>query len=358
MNAKIGKEIQAFRGSIGSHSLHHESNDNGIRLATFALQNNLMVGGTFFPHKDVHKGTWISPDGQTINQIDHIMIRRKFRSALFDTRVYRDADCDTDHMLVVGKIRIKLKSRSTITDRREKLNIDKLENPEIKNAYALNLQNRFEILEQEEIGMGCGEIASTVIGGASEVLGTTRGTRGNDWFDQECGTAAGKRRECRRRWLNDRRSERRREKMGTARNEATTLNRRKKREAVQRELRDIEECRLRGKVRRQFQGIKKIRNGYQPRNEVIRSKEGDLIVNKEGIQERWMEHFEELFNRPPPQNPVEDLEIEFNGEDLEPLSREDVLAAIKNLKNHKAAGMDNISAELIKYGGPTLHKRW
>ena len=80
-------------------------------------------------------------------------------------------------------------------------------------------------------------------------------------------------------------------------------------------------------------------------------------MDKEGIQERWMEHFEELFNRPPPLNPVENQEIGFNAEDLEPLTRGDILAAIKNLKNHKAAGLDNISAELIKYGGPALHEK-
>ena len=80
-------------------------------------------------------------------------------------------------------------------------------------------------------------------------------------------------------------------------------------------------------------------------------------MDKEGIQERWMEHFEELFNRPPPLNPVENQEIGFNAEDLEPLTRGDILAAIKNLKNLKAAGLDNISAELIKYGGPALHEK-
>ena len=49
--------------------------------------------------------------------------------------------------------------------------------------------------------------------------------------------------------------------------------------------------------------------------------------------------------------------MEFNGGDLEPLTRGEILRAIKWLKNHKAAGIDNISAELIKYGGQTLHER-
>ena len=32
MNAKVGKEVAAFRGTIGAHSLHDISNNNGIRL--------------------------------------------------------------------------------------------------------------------------------------------------------------------------------------------------------------------------------------------------------------------------------------------------------------------------------------
>ena len=78
-NAKVGRETQAFSPAIGENSLHVLSNNNGVRLATFALQYGLVIGGTIFPHKDSHKGTWISPSGGTINQIDHIFIRQKHR---------------------------------------------------------------------------------------------------------------------------------------------------------------------------------------------------------------------------------------------------------------------------------------
>ncbi|XP_064106949.1 craniofacial development protein 2-like [Macrobrachium nipponense] len=111
MNAKVGKEIAAFKGTMGTHSLHENSNDNGIRLATLATEYNLVVGGTLFPHKEKHKGTWLSPDGNTTNQIDHILVKRKFRSALMDVRAYQGADCDSDHYMVAAKIRIKLTTK-------------------------------------------------------------------------------------------------------------------------------------------------------------------------------------------------------------------------------------------------------
>ncbi|XP_068235584.1 craniofacial development protein 2-like [Palaemon carinicauda] len=151
MNAKVGKEVNAFQGFIGHQNLHQESNDNWIRRATFALQNSMVIGGTIFPHKDSHKGTLISPDTNTINQIDHIMIKKKFRTALFDTRAFRGADCDSGHMLVVEKLRVKLKSKRSTTIKTIKPNIEKLEETDVRNAYAINVQNRFGLLEEEEI---------------------------------------------------------------------------------------------------------------------------------------------------------------------------------------------------------------
>ena len=48
-NAKVGRETRAFKPAIGAHSLHEDSNGNGVRLATFALQYGLVIGEPFFP---------------------------------------------------------------------------------------------------------------------------------------------------------------------------------------------------------------------------------------------------------------------------------------------------------------------
>ena len=61
-------------------------NDNDTRFVRFCEQNGLVVGGSIFPHKNIHKGTWKSPDGHTVNQIDHICISSRYRSSLQDVR--------------------------------------------------------------------------------------------------------------------------------------------------------------------------------------------------------------------------------------------------------------------------------
>ena len=60
-------------------------NKNGELFADFCTFNDLVIGGSVFPHKMMHKATLVSPDGKTENQIDRITISRKWRRSLLET---------------------------------------------------------------------------------------------------------------------------------------------------------------------------------------------------------------------------------------------------------------------------------
>lgn len=66
LNAKVGKEL-IFKPTIGHHSLHEVSNNNGLNLIDFATSKDLVIKSTMFPHKKINKGTWKSPDGNHTN---------------------------------------------------------------------------------------------------------------------------------------------------------------------------------------------------------------------------------------------------------------------------------------------------
>jgi hypothetical protein len=54
--------------------------DPSVRLkqvVDFATSKNLVVESTMFPHRNIHKYTWTSPDGKTNNRIDHVLIDRR-----------------------------------------------------------------------------------------------------------------------------------------------------------------------------------------------------------------------------------------------------------------------------------------
>ena len=109
-NAKVGRE-NIFKPTFRNESLHWDSNDNGVRIVNFATSKNLVVNSTMFAHRNIHKYTWTSPDGQTHNQIDRILIERRWHLSILDVRSFRGADCDTDHYPVVAKVRERVAVR-------------------------------------------------------------------------------------------------------------------------------------------------------------------------------------------------------------------------------------------------------
>jgi hypothetical protein len=72
----------SFKPMTGNESLHEDSNDNGVREVNFATSKNLVVKRTMFPHRNIHKYTWTSPNGKTHNQIDHLLIDRRWHSSI------------------------------------------------------------------------------------------------------------------------------------------------------------------------------------------------------------------------------------------------------------------------------------
>jgi endonuclease/exonuclease/phosphatase family metal-dependent hydrolase len=103
-NTKVSRE-DIFKLTIVNESLHKINNNNGVRLVNFATSKNLRVKSMMFPHHNIHKYTWKSPDGKTHNQIDHILADRRRHLNILDVQSYRAADRDTDHYLVVAKVR-------------------------------------------------------------------------------------------------------------------------------------------------------------------------------------------------------------------------------------------------------------
>src|SRR5699024_5911508 len=97
-NAKVGRE-EEYRPIIGPESLHQESNENGVLMVCFATVKQMIVSSTYFPRKDLHKGTWISPNGRVINQIDHVLVDGRHRGCVEHVRTFRGADCNSDHFL-------------------------------------------------------------------------------------------------------------------------------------------------------------------------------------------------------------------------------------------------------------------
>jgi phosphoribosyl-AMP cyclohydrolase len=143
INDKVGwKDI--FTPTIWTEIIHEINNDNGVGVVNFVISKNLTVKIIMFPHSNFHKFTWTSPDGKTHNQIDYILIvdtSRRRRSVVLDIRSFRTADCDTDHYLVVAKVKDKLEASEKTKHRPyiKEFNLKKLSALKDKDQYRVKV---------------------------------------------------------------------------------------------------------------------------------------------------------------------------------------------------------------------------
>jgi hypothetical protein len=63
-NAKVGRE-DIFKQTTWNESSHEISNDIIVTVVNLATFKNLTVKSTMFPHRNIHKYTWRSPEGKT-----------------------------------------------------------------------------------------------------------------------------------------------------------------------------------------------------------------------------------------------------------------------------------------------------
>ena len=61
-----------------------------------------------FPQKEIHKLTWKSSGGKTVNQLDHVFANGRMRTSILDTGVMGGADVYGDYYLVRTRMRLKL----------------------------------------------------------------------------------------------------------------------------------------------------------------------------------------------------------------------------------------------------------
>lgn len=361
-NAKIGREA-VYYPNVGKHSRHQTTNENGTRLVDFAVSNNMVVSSTHFPHKDIHKITWVSPDGYTKNQIDHVLIDDRHKSNINDVRSCRGLNIDSDHYLVRmicrARIHAQPKHQQTVARRYD---IKKFKNDEIKLKYVEKMENRIiakaDRSSPESVNEKWNELKRDVELVAEEVVGYQTTTRSrNDWFDDECQTALAEKNAARNKYLQ-RATRANLNVYREKRNFERKLFRRKKRQKESEFFDEIQLLSNNKDTRGLYRRVKQTRAGYTQQPFLCKSLDGSLITDEERCLLRWTEYFNELLNSNTNDDPVANRNQTETHVQPQPFitepSIDEVIDSISKLKNNKTPGSDSIPAELFKYGGNAL----
>ena len=93
---------------------------------------------------------------------------------------FRGADCDTDHYVVIAKVRERLAVGKEAAQRfdRQRFNLRKLNEPEVREHYQIEVTNRFAALEnvndEEDINRTWEHIKENIQTSAKKESGSAR----------------------------------------------------------------------------------------------------------------------------------------------------------------------------------------
>jgi hypothetical protein len=138
--------------------------------------------------------------------------------------------------------------------------------------------------------------------------------------------------------------------LNNVRREASRHFRNKKKGYLKAEINELERNSKNKNIRDLYGGINDFKRGYQPRTNVVKDENGDLVADSHSILARWRNHFSQLLNIHGV-NDVRQIEVHTAEPQVPEPSAFEVEMAIGKLKSHKSPGIDQIPAELIKPGG-------
>ena len=93
---------------VGSHGLG-VMNERGRILQEWCHENELCILNTWFQKKDEKLWTCRRADGIIKNQIDFILIQKRFFNAILDRKPCSDVDCGSDRNPVIAKRHLRLR---------------------------------------------------------------------------------------------------------------------------------------------------------------------------------------------------------------------------------------------------------
>jgi hypothetical protein len=140
--------------------------------------------------------------------------------------------------------------------------------------------------------------------------------------------------------------------LNNVRHEASRHFRNKKREHLKDKINELETNSKNKNIRDLYRGINEFKRGYQPRNNLMKHENRDLLVDSHSILNKEKNYFSQLLNV---HNVSDVRQIVHTAEPLVPgPSRLEVEIAIAKLKKYKSPDSDQIPAELIQAGGEML----
>ena len=150
-----------------------------------------MLENTLGNHKPSRRWTWHSPDETHHNQIDYILVKKRFRSGIKTarTRTFPGADVGSDHDMVMITFQTRLKNSRKPTQPRIRFDLEKLNDPTVMSVFQATIGGRFVtlatlVVEDADLDSMVTHFNKAVTDTTAELLGKQRWKR-RPWVTPE-----------------------------------------------------------------------------------------------------------------------------------------------------------------------------
>ncbi|XP_055390541.1 craniofacial development protein 2-like [Condylostylus longicornis] len=313
-NAKVG--AGRVDGIVGPFALGLR-NERGDRLIQFCQEQKLKITNTWFclPYRRLY--TWTSPQHSRGNiirsQIDYILINKRFSSSVKSVCTYPGADVPSDHNLLVAKINIKL-ARTRREHRQPKIDVEKLNNTDIKNQLATEINNQLRSVMEE-----------------SENIWDHKYVAKQKWMTPEILQMMEKRRTFKNKNSAEYRS---------IHHQIRSSIKKAKTDWLSKECSEIERLQQNHNDFNLHKKVKEVSGVYRrSHTTTLRNENGQIIIESDEIKKEWEKYIKNLFSDTSRDlHPTET----FNLLSEVPITIDEIKKAIKSMKKNKTPGPDEI----------------
>ena len=337
-NAKIGvrniNDNMKCTGPFGTGN----RNERVEKLQDFAEENNLVVTNSLFFKAANRYWTWEAPGGVTKNQIDFILSsdRKTVRNCVVITKV----DIGSDHRMVRARVEIGKKlMRPKRIQKQKPYRLDLRVLEKLTTPFRIELKNRFDTLKDEEPSI---EKMNTVLRESMDTIQnqTQKSTIEKSTEDTEIENLDKKRKE-----LRQKTNKTLKDKVEYA--ELNKLVKKKRRTRARRKRKELILETL--EARKGPRQINKHRNKQMIMS--MKKEYGEITADREETLKTCAHFYKSLCTQTVP-TPESTMKSSPDTEEIPEFTEEQVERAIKRIKRHKAQGVDGITSDLIKLGGP------
>ena len=313
-------------------------------LVNFLEENQQKLMNSFFHKKADRKWTWISPDGQTKNEIDFIITNRT--DIIQDVTVLNNIHV-SDHRFVRAKININLKHerRKLLSSQRRMKDVERIQQRE--EVYRMNLESilTHDIQNFNEVSQLSNYISDSIKKAVEKTLPVDRKTASNNKISEDTKKLIADRNKHKISMTHVELKERNKLIRNKVRADVSKYNERIIREVIE-----------------DNKGTKVFKKKISPgKSEItlLKDENGNKLKTRTEILEYLKRFYEDLYSTKVSQKPHDKTDkraklTKHYTEDLPPISKYEIKSALKKMKNNKAPGPDDIIIEYVKMGGPKL----